>query len=485
MKTFFLLITALPVFIGSSVAQTILWEAPVEVSNGSNGNAGPEIVLTDDGDPVVLWGEAGPDKVWLSAWTGTAFGPAVQVNTGGFASPVYDFGGIDLAAANGNLFIVFENYTHGILLVRSVDGGQTFEPAVHVYDLEPGLFATLATVVTDAGGNPVVSFILENDNETQGTYRTARSEDAGLTFQPVVTASEPADGDYVCECCSADLAVSGDTLWLAFRRNDTNLRDIWVSRSTDNGNTFDIATDVDNINWNSPVCPISGPKIARTGDNLITTWMSQFSGQARVHISSTDPVNMISTSQLTLPLSGTGNQNRPDIAISEAGIAVVWEETGIPGNTTDILMAYSETGVATLPDAIANVTQAPGIQRFPSIVYGAGAFHLVYADVVSGKVFYRRGTPGLVSNREIHGSKNQLEIYPNPAVQEIVITPPFSGDYTFSLYNWQGQLAYQALGEAVVGNKQSFDLGTLPVGIYMARFQGGKGVYLGNLLLAK
>jgi hypothetical protein len=166
-------------------------------------------------------------------------------------------------------------------------------------------------------------------------------------------------------------------------------------------------------------------------------------------------------------------------------MAVVWEETGIPGNTTDILMAYSETGVATLPDVIANITQAPGIQRFPSIVYGAGAFHLVYADVVSGKVFYRRGTPGLVPNREIHDSNDQLEIYPNPAVQEIVITPPFSGDYTFSLYNWQGQLVYQSLGEAVGGNKQSFDLGALPAGIYMARFQGEEGVYLGKVQITK
>ena len=60
---------------------------------------------------------------------------------------------------------------------------------------------------------------------------------------------------------------------LFFRNNDNNLRDIWVSRSSNSGLDFTEATDVDDTDWVINACPISGPQMAQlAGDSLITAW---------------------------------------------------------------------------------------------------------------------------------------------------------------------------------------------------------------------
>ncbi len=465
---------------GSS-AQTIHWDNPLPVNNGSNGQAGPQIGFLNANTPVVAWGEAGTDQLWLSIWSGDAFQPAIQVPTGGYASPVYDFGGFDMATGAGNIYIVFENYTHGIFCVRSVDGGQTFDPPVPVYHLEPGLFATLATVTTDDNGHPIISFILENDNETQGTYRTARSLDGGLSFQPLVTSSAPADGDFVCECCWGDMAVSGDSIWLAFRRNDNNVRDIWISRSTDSGQSFDLAADADPINWTSNVCPISGPSLIKTSDELVTAWMSVSGGLARVHLSTVDPAEMTLTASLTLPLTGTGPQNRPSVSASTNGYLVVWEESGLPDTGTDIMMSYSESGFSDIGQLTERATPLTGIQRYPDLAYSDERFHLVFSDIPSGQVWYQSGTVGPVQTHQMPHQPSELNAFLHHHAREIYVEAPETGMYRTVLLSMTGQSLYMQSGYAIAGEGISLSVPTLPAGIYWLQFRAENRVWQSQL----
>ncbi len=393
------------------VQNGIHWTSPVTVATASFGDDSPRIALLADGSPAVLWGKSGLGaKIYFSRWDNGAFTDPLQINTNGIGPEVYSFGGLDLATHGDAVFLVFENFSNGIFLVRSTDGGQSFELPVSVFDPPPGDWATLASVATDDNGNPLVSVIRELTNETQARYVMMRSTDGGLTFSPPVVASEPANGEYVCECCPSDIFSKNDNVWLAFRNNDNNLRDAWVSRSSDGGATFEAATDVDATDWNINACPISGIKIAPLGgDSLVTAWMSGASGLGRVSFSTLHGGTMEKGWEFEFPQTNANAQQvRPDVAGANDTIGVVWEESGFGVNSTDLMFAFSKNGAAGLTQNFSNLTEVTGNQRYPSLAFANGFFHLVYTDS-NGELKYLKGTVSEVSSAGDF-EKNELSV---------------------------------------------------------------------------
>ena len=389
----------------------IFWSDPVAVAASSFGGDSPRIALLADGSPIVLWGKSGLNaKIYFSWLENGQFTDPVQINTNGIGPEVYSFGGLDLATHGDAVFLVFENFSNGIFLVRSTDGGQTFELPISVFDPPPGDWATLPSVAADDNGNPLVSVIRELANETQARYVMMRSTDGGQTFGPPVVASEPAAGEYVCECCPSDIFSKNDNVWLAFRNNDNNLRDAWVSRSTDGGETFGTAADVDATDWVINACPISGIKIAPLGgDSLISAWMSGASGLGRVSFSTLNGGTMEKGWEFEFPQTNVNAQQlRPDAAGANDTIGVVWEESGFGLNSTDLMFAFSKNGAAGLTTNFTNLTEATGAQRYPALAYSNGFFHLVYADA-NGELKYRKGTVSEVTPVS-YFEKNELTV---------------------------------------------------------------------------
>ena len=209
----------------------IEWSDPIDVSITS-GNKSPVVGILENGTPALTWGNG--SKILFTRMVDDAFITPIELSTGGNTPDIYSFGGIDMAIKGNQIFIVFENFGNGVFIIKSSDGGETFQAPVNVYDPAPGKWATLPSVTIDDSGNPLVSVILENTNETQGKHIMMRSMDAGATFGPPVIANEPAAGDFVCECCPADIYTQGENIWFIFRNNDNNLRDMWVCKSDNN-----------------------------------------------------------------------------------------------------------------------------------------------------------------------------------------------------------------------------------------------------------
>ena len=367
---------------------TVDWSDPIPVV--AQGNRSPVIGLLSDGTPVAMWGSSG--TIYYSRLENGAFTSATEISTGNVSPDIYTFGGLDMAIHQNTVFIVFENFTNGVYLIRSQDGGDNFDAPVNVYDPPPGKWATLASVSTDDQGNPIVSVIFENTNETEGQYILMTSPDGGESFSDPVIASEPADGEYVCECCPSAIHSQGNDIWLVFRNNDNNLRDMWVSKSSDNGNTFDTAVDIDESDWLIFTCPISGPKIApMAGDSLITVWRTGAFGGSDVFISTLHGGTMEKGFERAVPHT---NDNSTQTNINVAGqndtLGIIWEESGFGINSVDLLFSFSTNGSQGLLQQIINVTDAPGSQRRPSIAYRNGIFHLLCTDGGSG-LQYRSG----------------------------------------------------------------------------------------------
>lgn len=411
------------VFRTATAQSGLSWSFPLTIAPASLGVASPRIAMLPGGNPAVVWGEIS-GHIWFSKADNGAFSAPLHIETNGTEPGVYDFGGLDIAYGSQKLYIVFENFTQGIFVTRSDDYGATWQAPVQAIAVPGGSATTLSSIEVDADGNPIVTTLFQNADETNAVVRLARSYDGGQTFSVFSDANEPSTGEFVCECCYQDiLPGGGDTVYVAYRNNRNNVRDIHISRSTDGGALFVEETDVDTFNWVVNFCPTSGPRLSRlSADTIVNVWMSRGTGANRVYVSSMHAGNM--TTGQTLGIPGTSGaagfiQNRPDVAAFRDTVAMVWEETGFTGTSQDIVCAYSTSGLAGLPGNAFNVSQAAGAQKFPQIAASNGVFHLVYADPAEGLV-YRQGTPTAPVNT-IEVARPEIKVFPNPVEDHVSI----------------------------------------------------------------
>lgn len=166
-----------------------------------------------------------------------------------------------------------------IYLSRSVDGGKSFSAPLRVNDDPDGAEHRFPTVATDAAGTVYVTWL---DKRNQNAERTdfsrvyfTRSTDKGKSFLPNVDATQGQENE-ICHCCKLALAVQpGGGLFLAFRNDVKDMRDIFLTRST-NGATFTKPAPIENIRWMIPSCPMNGPCLSLDAkDGLHAVWMTQ------------------------------------------------------------------------------------------------------------------------------------------------------------------------------------------------------------------
>ncbi len=433
----------LAMFTTPLLSQTdIAWSEPIPVAASTFGASSPRLAMLSSGELVAVWGKSGASpKIYFARKIGDNFEAPVQLGTGGIAPDIYGFGGLDLAVSGNKVFVVFENFDAGIHLLRSEDGGVTFLPPTTVFDPPASDWTTLASLAVDEEGNPIVSVIRELASETNARYIVVRSEDGGASFLPPVVGSEPADGEYVCECCPSDMVVAGDSVWLVFRNNNDDLRDIWVSRSTDHAASFTAATDVDDTDWLVNACPISGPRLQKIGgDSLLAVWMSGASGQGRIYGATLHGGTMAKGWQFGFPATNAnGLQAFPAIAGSGDTLCVVWEETGFGSNGGELLFSSSVNGAPGLANLPTNLTQAPGNQKYPSVLYADGAFHLLYQS--GGALEYRRGEIGII-NTTVEGEPAAplFDLLANPAQGFISIKTQAPTPLRFQFVSTTGQV---------------------------------------------
>ncbi len=390
-------------------AQTLVqWSDSTVISSTTLPVTAPRITFLADGTPLATWGTSGsPARIWCARYENNAFSTPVSVVQSTIQPALFGFGGYDVAVSGTQVFVVFENTQQGILLSKSTDGGLSFEPPVTVQAAVPGGYNTLASIVIDGTGNPVISYIFEKNG---ATYQVKRSTDGGQTFLDAVVGNAPSPGGMVCECCTADMLASGDSIWMVYRNNNQNLRDIWVSRSTNLAASFDTAADVDSTDWVLSFCPIAGPRMARAGDSLVTVWTSGASGKGRIYLSTLHAGSMQFGDQIAFPAQLDLNvQSQADITASGDTIGLVFVE-----KSREIYFHYSISGSKGLKSNSAVFKDGTHTLQYPSINFRNGVFHLVYADPTSDKVLYRRGvitqsSPGREPTKSVG-----FELYPNP-----------------------------------------------------------------------
>ena len=229
----------------------------------------PQVKFGPSGAMYLAWTDyrGGTDgQVYIASSTdgGATFSPGRPMTSSQGIQSGMQRGAQFVVDALGNIHVVWQErnsrYKISARYARSTDGGATFSTPIAVAADGGRQNQDFPSVAADSSGNVYLTWI--DDRETGHTqlYFT-RSLDGGVTFETPKRAGTMPDGGGSCECCNTAIAVSPEgNVYISFRSNIDNKRDIWIARSLDRGATFTVHQAASE-NWIINACPMTGSSI--------------------------------------------------------------------------------------------------------------------------------------------------------------------------------------------------------------------------------
>ncbi len=193
--------------------------------------------------------------------TGTIRGASLALGRDGYAH----------VAWMGSAKATPENDHHRtpLLYARSTDGGKTFEPERNLITTAYGLDGGGA-IAADAKGQVEVFWHAgpPDSREPGRKIWVTRSTDDGETFAPEIAAWDEATG--VCGCCGMTAAFGAGHTWAMYRAAGERVhRDIYLLKSGAPGQLF---TGQRLDQWEIEACPMSAMSLAFTNDQTAAAW---------------------------------------------------------------------------------------------------------------------------------------------------------------------------------------------------------------------
>ena len=88
-----------------------------------------------------------------------------------------------------------------------------------------------------------------------------------------------------CDCCKSSVITESNNVYLLFRNNDNNVRNMYISKSIDGGISFTSTEDLDDIDWVLNSCPTSSAYGIINGDSVCVVRRSGGSGVNQLYFS--------------------------------------------------------------------------------------------------------------------------------------------------------------------------------------------------------
>jgi len=362
-------------------------------SGPSEGYDRPRVVITANNSPFVIWSKPStPKAIKARKWNGNSFDSTFNlVNSDlmptGFIGP-------EIAANGDTVYLIFESLLHNnhvIYLKRSLDGGITFSDTIRVSDNSNTHKFAMPNISVREDGNPVVSYMECLPNWTDWKQVVKTSFNFGMSFSSATDVSALAPGE-PCDCCQSTLVTNGNNVYLLFRNDDNNVRNTYITKSTDDGLTFSDTQDLDDINWVLNACPTSSPVGAVIGDSIMVVRRNGGSGVNELYKSNVNKDDLQKSYFSQVESSGSNLQDQPKIATDLFHFVSVWEENR-NGNKDCFYSVIGSDGKS-LHNGIISDTNTFGHKIEPDITYGgpyAGDFSVVYTASTQKEVHFLYG----------------------------------------------------------------------------------------------
>ena len=324
------------------------------ISQETENGATPMFLALPAGGRVVAWVSA-PDggsngSLNLSVTPAAAAGPLPTVTVRDPLGAIEAHGEAppQLAAdAQGGISVLYavgkevpgERFPKSALrFIRSVDSGRTWgEPRTVNDGTEFGSHNFHA--LTGAPDGTLLATWLDARKGKSGVWMS-RSTDGGRTWEP----NRPIYADPTCPCCRTSVAVAGDgTIYVAWRAILAgDVRDVVVTRSSDDGRTWAEPVRTRADDWVYPGCPHAGPslEVDAKGDVHVAWWTGK-EGEAGVYYArSSDGAKSFVAQPIAI-----GDKARPahvQLAVSGQRVYVAWDD-GL-GDIPRVLLRRSSDG---------------------------------------------------------------------------------------------------------------------------------------------
>lgn len=310
---------------------------PMPVDAGP-GSAEPRLAKGADGTIVLSWLEPGNEVTLLrySRLGASGWEPPVTVARGGdwfvnwadFPSVVPISGG--LWAAHWLRQQPDSFYAYDVVIALSRDGGATWgDPIVPHRDATASEHGFVSLFPWQGG---VAAIWLDGRMTHVDVTEDAPAEAGGMTLRSAVISADGTIGaetemdHLVCDCCQTDVALAREGPVAVYRnRTEDEIRDIYVARSA--GGQWQAGKPVADDHWEIAGCPVNGPAIAASGDEVAVAWFTMAGEVPRVRYArSGDGARSFGPA---LDLARGTPEGRVDVVfLEDRRIAVSWLDRG-------------------------------------------------------------------------------------------------------------------------------------------------------------
>lgn len=393
-----------------------VFTTPVKVNMGGSGLAdrSPMMKLDRNGNIYIAWVRGadgmgnGPIAMSVSTDGGTTFSMPAVVCADANCNSNFQRTANFVIDTKSNIHLVWTgprvNSQPDIWYVRSTDQGKTWTTPVTVCDAnDSSKYAQdFPAIACDSSDNLYVSFLdaRETQRKTSSNVHLyfTRSTNGGMSWSVnKKVESLPGNMGGTCECCGLKIVSSPEGhLFIAFRANIMNVRDIWLARSLDKGMTFMPSLKLSSGDWTINACPVSGPNIAvdaAEGAHIVWRDVRDDSGGiSHVYYAYVPSGSNTTPANTAFDAAGAQMQNYGDVAIY-GNIRVLTYQTMNYG-TRYILYKNNQPLVNNRPIPSGNA------QQFPNVVFASdGTRYLAWQDGKNdaGDIYFCKETSPFVA----------------------------------------------------------------------------------------
>lgn len=360
----------------------------------------PHVLVSSDG-VFTIWTQtvSGKSDVFFSKSTdgGYTFSRPINLSESTKAQSIYP----QIAEQANHVYVVWQSSLSGvstILMAKSTDGGSTFDKPTTLSDKSQ----LSAFPQIELAGNHVYSSWIEKSEDNSTNVIFLKSDDQGSSFATPLHITHNVGNSGIPK-----LSSNGTQVYLTWEDDSRGDYEIFLSKSSDSGNSFHAPIDISTTKGQSGT-----PEIIISGNNIYAVWMDNVSGTYDIFFAKSTDDGLTFTKPLDISHQKI-DSGYPQFTVWKNNIYVVWTQT-MTGINYDIFFAKSSNNGNSFDTPI-NISNNLGPSGWPQIA-SDGNIYVSWVDSTTGKfdvLITKSSDGGLTFQSPTNLSHSKMESYEN------------------------------------------------------------------------